>query len=504
MVGVIKPGSASEKKFLETLRETLDEYFDWVTIYETPVLRWDWSKCVIEINGEEYKCRPLPYTLTGVGEGRGLTAKGVSRELGGKVLLHEYPSNIHELRFIVGEALKNGAEAIVFMYEGGRPWDAAVLSSSIPVLKPDTPPGIPVVVLESNPRRMSGFNGERIRVETEARIHDGVGRTMLAGMSNGDKVKVHVSTHHDGIPDDSEYIGKYIELLRDILTIATRHSNVEVVFVSYTAKEIGDPQLNSYTWSWGSRYLLEILESKNLLDNTLLDINLDFKGDVFEIIDNPIPLLPNPDTVNKGKTHFGFDSLAYLNHGIPSVTISGLSPGNVERDIYKDIGYVIEALLKIVEDPQSMLKRLWSELVKKHDAAPLEYRNSVTRIYESSRFTGVSNAVKALITYTSALASLYVIAGGEFHSCITHAPLYSLLGEYMNRVEYRLGERGRIIVWSLDNIILDAGVRLEPSLINSILKRIESFMLIKIDELLNNILELQVCRRSIQGASDEH
>lgn len=504
----VKPGSRSERRVIEVFRELVEDQADWITVYSTPVVKWDWRECVVEACGRRYECRPLPYTGKTTGEGRLLQASlpaAVRGDLSGSVLLYKHPTSILELRFLVGEALKTGVEAVVLVGEGVS--RHAVLSGSLPILKPSTPPVVPVVTVDA--ASISECSEGVVRVYVDAELEEGTGGSILAGFNGRSDLSVHVSVHHDGLPQDTASIRDYIKLFKDTVLHLSRASEgrLTVVLASFTAKETGDPELNDYTWSWGSRYLLDIMDSKGLLENTLLDLNLEAGMDNRVIVkDNPVPLLSGSgeqslqDVIDPRGVHFALDSLMYLRHGVPAISVTGLK--NTVRESVKrgQLNSILEILAKrvveIAEDPGRALKEAWSSLLVKLGESRLELRDLLTRVLELSRLTGSLSALKALTLLSSSITFMYLVTREGLNTCMEHALLSRIAGECTRSASGF--KRGRIIAWSLDELIMDAEVSLSEEVLSDIARRVDSMILVKNSELLNKMLELQVCRSCLK------
>lgn len=508
MAGYVEPGSTMERRVVEKLKGIIEEHVDWTTLHTIPVVKWEWSKCMVRVNGEEYECSPLPYASKSIGEGLALqasTLRVVAGGLNGRVLLYKYPESILELRFMVGEALKAGAEAVVLIGGKGRRMSDAVLSSSIPVMNPDTPPGIPVVVLEADAARNLQREEARITVEVDAGLSEATGRTLVAGVNGDEGNVIHVSTHHDGLPGDAGFIERYSEILRDIVASAATVGGSSVILISFTAKEHGDPWLNSYTWSWGSRHLLGILSSKSELEKVVLDINVEAGGgDNASIVDNPAPILsyssiPTGIHLNEAGAHFALDSLTYLGHGVPAVALTGLKPDVIIN--HEGLKRLTQHLVEAARDPEAMLRSMWRGLIGKLGDVPLEHRDLLARIHESSRLLGPRGAVRALTRYVSTLSSIYLVTGTGFHACISHMGYSAALRGCRGILEEASEMYGRVVAWGLSGIVLDARVKLK--ILEDVARRIDSATLIKSNELFNKTLELEACRQSLKGVVDE-
>jgi len=496
MMETILPGSNLERKLVARIRRELGEYVDWSSYYSTPVVKWSWDNCTISTGEDVYKCTPLPYTVKSVAEGIAKYVKSL-RELHGSqegyILLHDYPGSVYELRFIVGEAVKAGAEAVVLVGRGESRAGDSVLSSSIPTLTPDTPPSIPVVVARIDGGMLHELHGKRIRVEVSTYIGEATGETLLLGLHGDSEAEIHVTMHHDGLAWSSSIIDSYIGVIKQILLKARNTGfRPSIVFVSYTAKNTCDRQLFSYTWSWGSRYLLNILESKGLLEKTLLNINIDFHEDPgIRVVDNPIPLASTIGQYSGLETHashFTLDSLTYLLHGVPAVSlvesIKWVQDNGSSRLV--DLAWsTIRHFPSSVTGAGEVLKSLWNGVKQRFSEAPLEYRDLLTRIYESNKVAGDREALRIMVKYTSIVASIYLV-NDRMHYCVTHGLYYPLLEDCLKP---HMGGRGRILVWGLDGLIIDTSTLISEHALGDLLRRIDSARLIKYNRLFNKILE---------------
>jgi Iap family predicted aminopeptidase len=409
------PGSAVEDEIFGKVISDLRESLDWVKSLLVPVLKWSYE-CSIETGNKVSSCILLPYSSGLHGEFKHGDFVWIRdpREIlfvdvKGKVIILRQSLDEKLLRLVVYLAVVRGASGLLLTSE-----QRGVLKASVVVGSPgysyvrSLPVSIPVVAVPLDPVDLSESRGVVIRVK--ANVEESRGRIIIGGLNGKGDKEVHIIGHHDTILGGfkSTSTRLLLELARD-KAIRELSKIANVVFISYTARELGDPELREYNYTWGERYLLKIIAERGGIENILYSIALGplIYGRSLEAWGHPLLLKPLVETrVARGENTALLESHPYIEHGVPSITLT-----NRESLIYRNTN------LQISEDSSTTLLRElvntityltthlepldnWVNVLRRHayervGEAILEARIEVTRLLDIAQREGFRGVYKA-------------------------------------------------------------------------------------------------------------
>jgi Iap family predicted aminopeptidase len=263
----ILPGSVEEREYTRRLLGELREHVDWIRTRKFPVYAWS-SSCVVEVDGVAYKCVALPYSPSAIVETKPSTVRRVESEaelyrLGSEeVLLVRYPESPVELRWLY-YTLSGLRVRLVALYTRGEFLKAdTVLGTPGFTSNPSAPPRTPVICLARDVATLLERRPATVRVDT--RLTSGEAALILAGLNGSGEEEVHVVGYHDTV------VGGSAKTSSRLLTVVARllkdsGRRVNVVLVSYSAREVGDGEFTEFHFAWGLRYLLGLLEARGEL-----------------------------------------------------------------------------------------------------------------------------------------------------------------------------------------------------------------------------------------------
>jgi len=457
-------GSGSELKTIRFLRSQLSEHVDWIDVLKTPVKTWSPVECSIIVDNADFKCIPLPYSLTSETEGYIAFESDFQRGIS-EIVLMEYPENYFSTSILVHEASRKGASAII-LYEREEPAARKIVVTDPPYPSntPGNPPPIPVVTID-----YGGLNALKDRlkasvrlkatVRVRAELKDSTGYTLIAGINGSGDNEIHVAAHHDHW---FEGAGDSIAGLKTLVALAKQLGSVEnsvnVVLISFTAKELGSPYMSPYPWSWGSKYFLKVMKNKALLEKTLYSVVIDsvhtgnptvnYHPSLYKVVAES--LKPGWSAV-PGGNHYSLDSLSYLLEGIPSMAITTLNNKyswkihytsldnqvNVNPDLIATelSGFLVKTIL--LSSPEKIdAKHLWDYVSR--DWAPLEFKTIVAKARQAESVIGSRSVLSITTAAFSNCASLRINDHVSFHAGLL-SPLL-LTQEAENTLSKSLGE----------------------------------------------------------------
>jgi Iap family predicted aminopeptidase len=453
-------GTRSESKIIRGLRSQLSDHVDWIDVLKTPVKTWIPEECSIIIDTEDFECIPIPYSLTSETKGYLVFEENIQPGAGNIVLMR-YPENYFATSIRVHEAFRKGASAVILFEKDEHVIrKIAVTDPPTPSNMPGNPPPIPVVTIDHEvfralERRLRISGGLKATVKVGAILKDSIGYTLIAGINGSGESEVHVTTHHDHWFQGE---GDSIVGLKTLLALAkqwrTVENKVNILLISFTAKELGSPYLSPYHWSWGSKYFLQVMRNKALLENTLYSIVIDsvhvntptvyYHPSLYKVVVES--LKPGWNAV-PGGNHYSLDSLTYLREGIPSMAITTLSneyswkihyssldnPINVNSDsIAVELsGFLVKTIL-VSKSEEITVNNLWDYVSL--DNYPLEFKTIVAKARQAESVIGLRSILRITTKTFSDCALLRINDHAIFHAGLL-SPL--LLAEEAGR---RIGE----------------------------------------------------------------
>jgi len=411
----ITPGSVEEGKLSSRILSDLRESLDWVKSIDVPVLKWS-CECSIEAGNKASSCILLPYSsgLHGEFKHGDLVWIRDPREIlfvdvKGKVIILRQSLDEKLLRLVAYLAVVRGASGLILTSE-----QRGVLKASVVVGSPgysyvrSLPVSIPVVAVPLDPLDLSESRGVVIRVK--ANVEGSRGRIIIGGLNGKGDREVHIIGHHDSILGgfESTPTRLILELARD-KAVRELSKIANLVFVSYTARELGDPEFREYNYTWGERYLLKIIAERGGIENILYSIALGplIYGRSLEAWGHPLLLKPLVETgVARGENTALLESHPYIEHGVPSITLTNresLVYRNTNLQISRDFSTTL--LRELVNTLTYLTTHLaplddWVNVLRRHayervGEAILEARIEATRLLDTAQREGFRGVYKA-------------------------------------------------------------------------------------------------------------
>jgi len=322
-------------------------------IHPVPVLTFREKIARVEIDGEEVKGVALPYTSSSSTEGK--LVKSIEELDTGNILITEFPEDVDDAKFILIDALRRGAEGVIFVDRLNTLRRIVVSSEEDYTYSSGKLVPIPVLAVPSEVgRRLLKNVGRIIKIDVDVDYRWSTGYNVEIIITEGEE-NLLITAHFDhwltGLLDNALGIGVALSIIEDILTL----SRTGVRIVLFTAEEFGIPNMASMYWTWGSKSFSEYLISNKLIDSIMFIINIDVVG-----------RKPYMYTTEDIYTQFKilemersapyFDTLNFETLGIPCITISSLKDSwdiyhtlleNYENINIEYLKETINALLKI-------------------------------------------------------------------------------------------------------------------------------------------------------------
>lgn len=403
-------GSKAEHLIAEEIRDYFKEYSDWVEVLKTPLDTWEEIDCSISFHDYSLNCRSMPFTLSGEAEGEPVFASYLGdrivsdKQIAGNIVFVPFPEDPDDSKYVVLKLYEHGAKAVVF-YDmlPGRYRRMVIIGDEDFSFSHGAPSPIPAAsirkedylkIYKERPRRIVFRSMTRIK-------HNVYGLTVIAGINGRGEDEIHITAHHDhwfsGFSDNM--IG--VELLIRLMEKLRRSWNgSNLVFISYTAEESGSPYFTSWYWIWGSRYYLDLLETRNDISRIIADINVD------AVYTYPLHINANPslmDCINKlvksgkavydGYDHTDFDSYSYTIHGVPAITLhtfkemkhiyhTDLDDGSeVHEHVIKNVLETLIDTIKCINSNRPKYMHITRYIKEKlGEKAPLEARNLLLKL----------------------------------------------------------------------------------------------------------------------------
>jgi Iap family predicted aminopeptidase len=328
--GII-PGSVEEVQVASLLMEVFKEYLDWASIVKVPVYSWV-SRCELVVDNVVNECYLAPYSssVDGVFKPEDvILVESVESipfvKLEGKVLVVKTSLTTLEYRLVAFLAALKGARALIISGEERGLYRVNVVLSSPGFSKsPSTPLSIPVVT--TNPETVTALLKSGAYVKATGEIKSSEGHVVVGGLGGREKPTIHIYSHHDTILGGFESTSSHIliNMIRSkkLQEVAREHG---LTLVSYTSRELGDPDLREYIYTWGERYLLKLLEERGELDNVIFSVGLGPLAHGGRLVAHGHPIFTDVLRELNIETRFNtalMESQPYMQHGVPSVTLS--------------------------------------------------------------------------------------------------------------------------------------------------------------------------------------
>lgn len=299
-------GSPEERAFLDYISSILDLPFIWMQLTPVEVLYWRDGGSWIEVGEMRLEALALPYSKGGVLEGRLVDING---DVEGNIAVAPFPSDLNDAKYVVIDAARRGAIAVVLY---GEPLRRIVVTDELGFKYDAAPPPIPAI---SAPTSIAKMTGSRARLVVNVSSNVTYSYNIIAMNSFEDTPMI--SAHYDhwlyGASDNCGGVEAAVTAFLDLVA-----EDYPVALGLFTAEEGVAPHVPSLYWAWGSLIYFSKWRPRHL-------VNLDVVGTgspkayvmpyMREVVSGLLPVeWPRPD----------FDSLNYELRGMPSVTISAL------------------------------------------------------------------------------------------------------------------------------------------------------------------------------------
>ncbi|AFK51006.1 aminopeptidase Iap family-like protein [Thermogladius calderae 1633] len=468
-------GSTTEQVVVRGLEELFVEVADWVKVFDTPVVSWVEESCRVVAGDTVVECRVMPPVTDFEVEGRLVVSQTPmdmpDRAPEGSILLAGYTGSALGLSQMVQEAVSRGFSGVITYDPTRDSFKREVVSGSARIsLEAGSPPAVPVVSIKAeDARRLAKLSGTRIGLSGKAKLVRGaVGKTVVAGLNGRGELEVHVTAHHDhwlsGYYDDLAGLETLLQVARLLRQISRA---VNVVLVSFTAKEFGSPGLTTWYWSWGSRYFLEALASRGKDEGVIASITVDnLSGESVRVSSHPLldgcaeKAALGVQAYFDGSRYLPYlDSYSYLLHSIPSVAVHDqprhLSRGHVEEAVEEQrLRRLVERLAELTANIAVCLSTQETDLGQRRPEDLFPYGDSELR-YLAGKIAMILDSAGSLKEKAKVLK--------EFHATVAYYEpwlevSYGLLEDVVavKRVmeEVEKGVGGRFAVEALDNGLL--------------------------------------------------
>lgn len=345
----IFPATPEEKRYVEKLREIYENCADSIELYETPVLKWLNGDCYISAGNNTIPCIVHPYyvgDVTATGKVVHVDSRSIAKiaRYAGEedvVLVLNAPFDEYLLRFIVGHIVNlENIRAIVLYHQHPssryykrsfytpHPFPTIVNTSFLPK---------PVVSIRTGDlARLLSSRGSVAEISASAHAARGKGISLISSLHGRKDSEIHVSTSLDRwFSTDYSYLQAEATLI-GVCRELRADSYYSVKLIHFTAKEIGDPNLTAYHYSWGARYYLSNLASRrDRLSNVVLNINIEalYGEPVVAIHLGEEPVVKTMEKYGVFRhtyNHAGLNSLVYAQYGVPSISITSIGEREFE------------------------------------------------------------------------------------------------------------------------------------------------------------------------------
>lgn len=494
--GII-PGSLKERKVIDRITAVFKELVDQVSLIDIPVYTWS-SDCTIRVGSEERECALLPYSSPGNFEVRaeeiliGDLESLLKVNLKEKVVVTDYPKTPSDLRWAVYSLSTRGVKAIILLPEFPLALKSdVVLGSPGFTYTPTVPLSLPVISVNreiSSLLLKSGFE-----LEAHSEILRAESKIVVGHINGSSEYEAHLSSHHDVI------VGEFESTPTSLLISALREmkkSNLalplNLVVISYTARDIGDVEFTEYHFTWGERYLLRVMSARGDLDNVILSASIGpIQSKDITVVAHPILVRHLPRKLVVSDNHAFLESHNYLEHGVPALTITSLpatwaahnamigSTVSINRtDLEGRVTNLVLHVLRSTRPVDDWINDLRKYMITSIGEQRVEVRVEASKIVDFFRQSGLIKGVKGATKYSHSL--IYVMCSSPFKawaksspfaqisndvvevlkSCVEHCTGDLILGSSKRFNTFRLGEisrpaRENFLNLYLETIIMD-------------------------------------------------
>lgn len=426
----LTPGSPRGDIYVKRIVDYIREYVDYVTVIDIPVYSWTWD-CVIRIGDREEKCILLPYSPSIQIEinGRDII-RGDSRDIGrfassNRVIAIDHPLYPWDLRIRAYTLSKSNPLVVI------------LVSSTVGLLKSDLVLGSPgftynttmpinTPFISIHPGIFESMRSRDVVIEAKSTLEKSMGKIITAWINGRGEREIHLLTHYDCIIGDRETVSSeaLIELLKYIHKVDI-DANTRVIF--YTAREIGDVEFTEYHYTWGERYLLNILDNRGELDNVSMGIAIGPLSGFGELTAISTPLLGDLlSEVDVVKNHniLYTEASPYMDKGIPVVVFTtrdhyiyrNSTMGRVNREAVNKLLELIPRIMSVI-DIDSHRSKIWKSMrdfiVNTIGEREVELRVELTRFLDLIDKSRDSGFLRYPLSIVNSLIEVYC-ENGEY------------------------------------------------------------------------------------------
>ncbi|MFP3198278.1 MAG: M28 family peptidase [Thermoproteus sp.] len=299
-------GSPEERDFLDFIASVLDIPHIWLHLSPVEVLYWRDRGSALEVEGRRYQVLALPYSRPGTYEGRLVEPGG---EAEGDIVLAPFPRDVDDAKYLLIEAARRGASALVLF---GEPLRRVVVTDELGFKYDAAPPPIPAA---SAPAEVGRALGKRalLNIDVEARTAFSYNVVAMNSFEDTPMISAHYDHWLAGAADNCGGVEAAVIAFLDLVV-----EDYPVALGLFTAEEGVGPHVPSLYWAWGSLAYFSRWRPRLL-------VNLDvvgrgsIKAYVMPYMEEAVRGLLPAD-----RPRADFDSLHYEAAGLPAVTISSL------------------------------------------------------------------------------------------------------------------------------------------------------------------------------------
>ena len=514
----ILPGSIKEHRVTRQLTTNLKSLVDWVKFIEIPVYTWS-SECNIESSGENYQCAVLPYSPPAIIEVNPAIVKHIEDlrdlqgPLSGSVILIKYPKNYAELRWLYYILSAKNIELVVFYTSGDFVKADIVLGTPGFTYNPSTLPKVPTICVSSKVADL--ITKRSVVLKVKSQISSGIARIILAGINGRGEREIHLVSHHDSIIGEFEKTSS--SLLMDLSrAIKSWDSAPNLVLISSSARDVGDKQFTEYHYTWGLRYLLELLEKRGLLSrvHSALMIGPLHSTTHVKIVVHPLLeqlILSNTSSlsikVNVDFNHALLESYVYMLKGIPALTVTTLPytwwcynstlDCTLRTSSTQLVEFIVRLLKGLVEyEYITRAHKLNDYIIRSLGEVRVEVRALASRMRSLSRVLSAKEYLSEATRLSYGL--FYVMCSEPFTTIIESDVLVELSQRNIQILQRVINEcRGDLLVGNSDWYLL---ARSRPGFLGEVF--LEAYIE-KIVKNRNNLIDSSIseftCREALKG-----
>ncbi|MEZ0319178.1 MAG: M28 family peptidase [Pyrobaculum sp.] len=330
-------GSPQEREFLQWLIAHLDTPRVWFHLSPVEVLYWADEGTSLEVEGEEMRGLALPYSKRAEVEGRLVELGG---DVAGNIAVAQWPEDVDDAKYVMIEAARKGAAAVVF---AGRPARRIVATGEHGYKFDAAPTPIPAASFEDVAQHVG--KRARLRIETRQRVTYSYNLIAFNSFENTPMISAHWDHWLAGATDNCAGVEAAVLAFAELVA-----DDVPVALGLFTAEEGVAPHVPSLYWAWGSLNYLKKWRPALLVNIDVVGVGTPRMYAVPYLHESLTPLGP----VETPQPYF--DTVHYEKWGLPAVTISSLrdawhvyhSPLDASAD-YEHVTYAAELAKRIAK-----------------------------------------------------------------------------------------------------------------------------------------------------------